>query len=225
MNRILTLARSRLTWSFARDKGLPFSSYFAHVDGHHRIPARAVTLVAVVIVLLSLINIGKSSNLNFLRMIQQKCWVQLFITTASSVALNAILSLSTISLYISYIIPITCLLTKRLRVSTRRAAAGEAYVSDNVIVFGPWTLGRWGAFINMYALCYACLMVPFLALPSTLPVTKTTMNYAGPVFCGMLVLAFVDYQFRGKGQFKGPAREIEWNGEEGLVDNSACIVS
>lgn len=51
--------RSRLTWAFARDKGLPFSEYFAHVNEHHRIPTRAVSLVAIVVVLLSLINIGK----------------------------------------------------------------------------------------------------------------------------------------------------------------------
>lgn len=124
-------------------------------------------------------------------------------------ALNAILSLSTIALYVSYIIPIACLLSKRLRVRTRRAAPGEAYVSDNAIVFGPWTLGRWGPFINLYAICYACLMIPFLALPSELPVTATTMNYGGPVFCLVLVLAVIDYQLRGKGRFVGPAREIE----------------
>lgn len=128
-------------------------------------------------------------------------------------ALNAILSLSTVSLYVSYIIPIACLLSKRLRVSTGRAAAGEAYVSDNAIVFGPWSLGRWGSAVNIYALCYACLMVPFLLLPSERPVTATTMNYAGPVFGMVLILAIIDYQLRGKGKFKGPTREIEENGE------------
>lgn len=52
-------------------------------------------------------------------------------------------------------------------------------------------------------------MVPFIALPSVLPVTGATMNYAGPVFALVLVLAYVDHHLRGKGHFKGPAREIE----------------
>lgn len=51
-------------------------------------------------------------------------------------------------------------------------------------------------------------MVPFLALPTVMPVTATPMNYAGPVLGLVLVLACIDYQLRGKGQFKGPAREI-----------------
>lgn len=62
--------------------------------------------------------------------------------------------------------------------------------------------------MNIYALCYACLIVPFLALPSELPVTAETMNYAGPVFLGVLVVATLDYLGRGRKSFKGPAREI-----------------
>ena len=175
---------SRLTWAFARDKGLPFSDFFAHVDGHHQIPTRPISLVSVVVILLSPINIG------------------------STVAFNALLSLSTIGLYVSYIIPIACLLSKRLRAGTRRASPGEAHVSDHVIVFGPWTLGQFGPFVNAYALCYACLMVPFMALPSFTPVNAITMNYAGPVFGLVLVLALVDYLLRGRKRFRGPSREI-----------------
>lgn len=176
---------SRLTWSFARDKGLPFSDFFAHVDNHYLVPTRAISLVAVVVVLLSFINIG------------------------SSVALSAILSLSTISLYLSYIIPIACLLLKRLRVSTRRAAPGQAFVGEDAIVFGPFCLGRFGVLINSYALCYACMMVPFLALPTLLPLTKETMNYAGPILCLVLLFAAVDYRLRGKRNFHGPRREFD----------------
>jgi len=176
---------SRLTWAFARDDGLPFSTFFKHVNGTYFVPARSIFLVSAVIVLLSLINIG------------------------SSVALNAILSLSTISLYVSYIIPIACLLYKRLRVRTRRAdAAGGAYVGDDAIVFGPFTLGKFGPAVNLYAVCYATMMLPFLALPTTMPLTAGTMNYAGPLFLLVLLFAGVDYAVRGKAKFHGPAREV-----------------
>lgn len=176
---------SRLTWAFARDDGLPFSNYFKHVEQKRKIPARAVALVSTVIVLLSLINIG------------------------SSVALNAILSLSTIALYTSYIIPIACLISMRLRVKEKvyTALAGHAEISEERLVFGPWNLGRWGMFINIYGACYATLLVPFMALPTQLPLTQTTMNYAGPIFLFVLCFAVVDYLVRGRKVFVGPRRE------------------
>lgn len=176
---------SRLTWAFARDDGLPFSGYFKHVDVRYRVPGRAVGLVSLVIVLLSLINIG------------------------SSVALNAILSLSTIALYTSYIIPITCLIFMRLRVKDKvyDSPAGHAEISEERLVFGPWNLGRWGMAINIYGACYATLLVPFMALPTSLPLTSETMNYAGPIFGFVLCFASVDYLVRGRKVFVGPRRE------------------
>ncbi|KAL1644092.1 hypothetical protein SLS61_008922 [Didymella pomorum] len=113
---------SRMTWAFARDDGLPFSMYLKHVDPTHKVPKRSITLVSIIVVLLSLINIG------------------------SSTALSAILSLSTIALYVSYIIPITCLIFLRLRVpaTVYTAPAGHANVTEERLVFGPWNLGRWG---------------------------------------------------------------------------------
>ncbi|KAF2796058.1 amino acid transporter [Melanomma pulvis-pyrius CBS 109.77] len=145
---------SRLTWAFARDDGLPFSGYFKHVDATYRVPIRSIALVSIVIVLLSLINIG------------------------SSTALNAILSLSTIALYTSYIIPITCLIFMRFRVPDKiyDSQAGRAEISEGQLVFGPWNLGP-------------------------------TMNYAGPVFGLVLVFAMADYAIRGRVSFVGPRRE------------------
>lgn len=176
---------SRLTWAFARDDGLPFSQYFKHVDARYKIPIRSIALVGTVIMLLSLINIG------------------------SSTALNAILSLSTIALYTSYIIPITCLIFMRIRVKDKvyDSTAGHAEISEQKLVFGPWNLGRWGLWINIYGATYATLLIPFLALPSSLPLTATTMNYAGPVFGLVLLFAGVDYVVRGRASFVGPRRE------------------
>lgn len=42
------LAGSRLAWSMARDKGLPFSEYFAHVSTRFHIPLR--TMVAILVI-------------------------------------------------------------------------------------------------------------------------------------------------------------------------------
>src|SRR4051794_20512556 len=98
---------SRLTWAFARDGGLPYSEFFAHVgnsfwlsslmanfiqiDTKYHVPFRAIGLVSVTVIALSLLNI------------------------ASTTALNAMFALTTSSLYISYLIPIVLLLLKRIR--------------------------------------------------------------------------------------------------------------
>lgn len=176
---------SRLTWAFARDDGLPFSNYFKRIESKERIPVRCVNLLCVVIVLLSLINIG------------------------SSVALNAILSLSTIALYTSYIIPIACLISMRLRIKEKvyKSAAGHAEVSEDRLVFGPWNLGRYGMLVNVFAVTYATTLLPFMALPTSLPLTRETMNYAGPIFLAVLCFASVDYLVRGRRHYVGPQRE------------------
>ncbi|KAK4546356.1 hypothetical protein LTR36_002033 [Oleoguttula mirabilis] len=160
---------SRLTFAFARDGGMPFSKFFAYVDPHYHIPIRSIALVSVVIVLLSLINIG------------------------SSIALNAILSLSTLALYVSYLIPITLLVMKRLR--------------KEPIEFGPWRLGASGLWINLYAIAFGIYIVIFLPFPVATPVNAASMNYAGPVFLGLLLIALIDWFVRGRKHYVGPTQE------------------
>lgn len=176
---------SRMTWAFARDDGLPFSRYLKHIDSVHKVPARSITLVSTIVLILSLINLG------------------------SSTALSAVISLSTIGLYVSYIIPITCLIILRLRVpvTVYSSTAGHADVSEERLVFGPWNLGRWGLIVNLYAVCYAILLVPFMTLPTSLPLTYMTMNYAGPVFGAVILFAIGDWLYLGRKRFTGPKRD------------------
>ena len=141
------------------------------VNPHYRIPIRAISLVTLVIVLLSLINIG------------------------SSTALNAILSLSTWALYISYLIPITILLLKRVR-------------TPHSITYGPFRLGRFGPLINTYAIIYGVFICIFLPFPPYRPVTKVNMNYAARVFVGVLLFGVCDWFLRGRKRFVGPLREV-----------------
>ncbi|KAK3112776.1 hypothetical protein LTR53_010592 [Teratosphaeriaceae sp. CCFEE 6253] len=175
---------SRLTFAFARDGGLPSSKLFAFVDPHRHIPIRSICLVSVVIVLLSLINIG------------------------SSIALFAILSLSTLALYISYFIPIGLLILKRLR--------------KEHIDFGPFTLGSFGIWINLFAFAFGVFIVIFLPFPATTPVNATTMNYAGPVFLGLVMVALIDWFVRGRNHYVGPTQEtiigLAWVGQEPEID-------
>ncbi|GAA6010600.1 hypothetical protein JCM11491_002990 [Sporobolomyces phaffii] len=79
-------AASRMTHSFARDHGLPFSKFFAKTNQKTGVPDRAVVLTSVLVVIFALIYLGSSS------------------------ALNAILSSSVVFLNISYCIPIALLI-------------------------------------------------------------------------------------------------------------------
>lgn len=86
---------SRLTWAFARDKGIPFSDFFAHVS-HLKItgtaiPLRAVILCAVITGIICIINIP------------------------SSAAFNAMISLTTAGLFASYEIAIVLMFLKKVR--------------------------------------------------------------------------------------------------------------
>ncbi|EAT79626.1 hypothetical protein HBI56_150380 [Parastagonospora nodorum] len=85
------LSTSRQTWAFARDKGLPFSSWISTVNKRLETPANSVTVTCMITIALSLINIG------------------------SDVAFNAIISLNVVSLMITYVISIGAVLYRRIR--------------------------------------------------------------------------------------------------------------
>jgi len=82
---------SRLTWAFARDKGLPYSQALAKIHPRFKLPLNAIILTAGINLLLSLINI------------------------ASVTAFNAMLSLAVISLYLTYVTPIVLILYLRIK--------------------------------------------------------------------------------------------------------------
>ncbi|OQE29820.1 hypothetical protein PENSTE_c002G06906 [Penicillium steckii] len=158
---------TRLTWAFARDNGLPFSDFFAFVDPTFKIPLRALVLVASCIFALSFIQIG------------------------STAAFNAILSLSTLGLYISYLIPLWLLFLKR-------------FMAPQDIPKGTFSLGKLGLPMNLVAILFSTYFVIFLPFPATIPVTGENMNYAGPVLGFVMLFAIGDWIFRGRHKWEGP---------------------
>lgn len=183
---ISTLATvSRQLWSFARDRGVPFASFVAHVSlpfhlsTHHipsnthiqvkpgwNIPLNAVLISFCVTSLLSLINIG------------------------STAAFQAISSLGTNSLLTTYIISIGCVLIRRIR--------GQPLPERR------WSLGRWGGPINVVALCFLCWIWVFLFFPTTTPVTLVGMNWNVLINGGVILLAVGYYFIHGKKVYSGP---------------------
>ncbi|EEH49985.2 uncharacterized protein PADG_06064 [Paracoccidioides brasiliensis Pb18] len=81
---------ARQTFSFARDKGLPFSRWLSAVHPTKHIPANAILVSCLMSALLSLINLG------------------------SSAAFHAIISLNVAALMATYVVSISCVLYRRL---------------------------------------------------------------------------------------------------------------
>lgn len=160
---------SRLTWAWARDGGLP--QYFGHVDKVQRVPLRAVVLATIIAALLSLLNIGSSTYIAF----------------------SAIISLSTLAVYLSYAIVLACVLHARL---------------NGRFVPGPWNLGRAGSVVNLLGLIYTIYIMIWLPFPNYLPVTAANMNYCGPVFGAIMVGVFTLWLARGRVSWDGPNRAV-----------------
>lgn len=160
---------SRLTWAWARDGGLP--QYFGHVDKNQRVPLRAVVLATIIAALLSLLNIGSSTYIAF----------------------SAIISLSTLAVYLSYAIVLACVLHARL---------------NGRFVPGPWNLGRAGSVVNVLGLIYTIYIMVWLPFPNYLPVTAANMNYCGPVFGVIMVGVVTLWLVRGRASWDGPNRAV-----------------
>ncbi|PTU24240.1 hypothetical protein P175DRAFT_0553513 [Aspergillus ochraceoroseus IBT 24754] len=158
---------SRQLWSFARDKGLPFSSFFAYVTPGWNIPLNAVMVSLVATILLSLINI------------------------ISYVALSAIVSLTITSLISAYIVSIGCILLKRLRgepLPYRRWSLGRFGMAINiaamafllpifVFAFFPVTSSVDGQTMNWSVVMY----VGLIAFASIYYVLRGRYQFIAPV--------------------------------------------
>ena len=127
---------------------------------------------------------------NALGLVAILCALLALVNLASTTAFYACISLCTVSLYISYLPPIIFILIRRL--------------SGQPTPLGPWNLGRWGIPMNIIALAYAIFMIIWLPFPTSLPVTKNTMNYAAPLWAGCFLLALLDYITGGHKRFRLP---------------------
>lgn len=134
-------------------------------------PARAVILVSILTLLLSLLNIGSGTY----------------------VAFSAIISLSSMAIYLSYAIVLASVLNARL---------------TEDIKFGEWNLGNFGVPVNILGLVYTAYAFVFLPFPNYLPVTASNMNYSGPVVGVVLVGAITLWFMRARTHWDGPNRAI-----------------
>ncbi|OCT44877.1 putative amino acid permease [Cladophialophora carrionii] len=107
----------------------------------------------------------------------------------SSSAFLAFVSVGVIALAVSYAIPIAIsVVHRRKEVSTARWNCGP--------IIGP--------IVNGVALCWISFEVVLFSMPSALPVTVVTMNYASVVFVGFMCISAVWYAVHARKVYKGP---------------------
>jgi amino acid transporter len=128
--------------------------------------------------------------LNSLALISVICFILSLIYIGSSTAYNAIISLSAIGLHVSYVIPILFFLLRKIR--------------GPPLAYGPFRLGRWGIPVNMFSLAYLFFVILWMPFPVMKPVTRETMNYAGPVLLLIIIAALADWMISGKKRFEIP---------------------
>jgi amino acid transporter len=150
----ITVAASRCTWAFARDKAIPLSRVWSKVDERHDTPIWALFLTTVVQMLLGLINLGSSS------------------------AFLAFVSVGVMALAVTYAIPIVISM-----------ADGRKEVD-----VAPFHMPRGtGWLVNGVAVLWIAFEVVLFSMPTVLPVTEVTMNYAIVVFVGIMAMSGVWY--------------------------------
>lgn len=163
---------SRTAWAFARDKAIPFDAYFAHVSKGQQIPVRMVVLVSILQALLGLLYLG------------------------STTAFNAVLSMSILGMYASYLLPIVFMLARRGR---RDHPAG--------VPRGVFRLGRVGGYMtNVASVLWLVFAMVFSTFSSFMPVDARNMNYSVVVMSGWLVFGVVYYYAGGKGRYMEPSQ-------------------
>src|SRR5271165_705835 len=116
-------SNSRVIYAFARDNGMPFSRLWRTVTKTHATPGPAIWLSVVLS----------------------------FVIAISSGAFSVVTSMSTVALYVSYVVPIY--LGWRAR---QRGAWGE---------IAPWNLGRFSNAINIIAMGWTGFICVILVMP------------------------------------------------------------
>jgi amino acid transporter len=142
---------SRVIWAFARDEGLPASGLWKRVSHTHSTPVYAIWL----------------------------CVIAAFLGAVYSKAYPVVTSISTIGLYISYVIPVFL----HLR-------AGK-------IERGPWHLGGYSKAINVVAVLWVIFLSVILSLADII-------NTGASILAVTIALALW-YGLRERWRFKGPS--------------------
>lgn len=164
---------SRTLYAFSRDGGIPDRGWFGKLTSY-KTPVNAVWIIV-------LVAIGFGS-LEF----------------ASTVAVNAIFSLTATALDSSYAVPIMMKLL---------------FMNHPEVKFkpGPFSLGKgflmW--FINLAAISWVAFICLILSFPTVQPVTLENMNYSWVIGISIVLLSMLWYFLQAREWYQGPVGNLE----------------
>ncbi|KAI5480374.1 hypothetical protein MNV49_000949 [Pseudohyphozyma bogoriensis] len=160
---------SRVYFAFARDGGLPFSHIWRKVNHRTKTPVMASGLVWSIGALLGCLSF------------------------AGPAAINDIFTITAISQYLTFGIPIALKLCCKDRFRP-----------------GPWNLGKWSTFTNIAGLAFVSLIVPVLCFPSVRgdDLNAKTMNYSSVAYGCWITIPIIYYILRGRKHFRTPQPRV-----------------
>lgn len=153
----------RMWYAFARDDGMPGSGLIKQIHPTWRTPVWSILITTALAV----------------------------VVCVYAAAFFVITSISTITLYLAYAIPIY------LNWRNRRTGQGEHVNASNA----PWNLGKWAPIINVIALGWVALITVVFCLPPNELVLWSMVGFAITLAAYWLVVA--------RGRFVGPAAAAE----------------
>ena len=148
---------SRAVYALARDGGMPKAKFFSRVNPKHGTPGPAIWAVVVATI----------------------------VAMAWSGAIPVVTSLSTVALYLAYIIPVILGLRARNCVPSWTESA-------------VWSAGKWGRTLNWCAIVYAIFICFVLIMPPN--------ALAGKTLAGVVAILILIYWLSVRRKFRGP----EW---------------
>ncbi|KAK4684943.1 choline transport protein, partial [Tremellales sp. Uapishka_1] len=164
-------------WSFACDGALPFKSHLQHISPRLNVPVLAIVVSAVPVGIVGVLYL------------------------ASTTAYNSIVGSAIILSYLSFVVPIVCLMLGKRNLSRER-----------------WfKLGRFGWLVNSVVVIWCGFAGVMWLFPLTSAPTGGTMNYAVVVLGIMAVLALADWLFYARHRFAGPTSD-EWFAATQVLD-------
>jgi amino acid transporter len=151
----------RMWYAFARDDGMPGSSLLKRVSGVHRTPAWAIVITSVLAVLVCVY----------------------------AAAFTVVTSISTIALYLAYVIPIFLNFRNRMR-------GRGAWMTRSI---APWSMGSYAPIVNALAIVWVAFITVVFMLPPNQLVFWTML--------GLSVFMAVWWLARSRRVFRGPSGE------------------
>ncbi|KAF2832742.1 amino acid transporter-like protein [Ophiobolus disseminans] len=116
------------------------------------------------------------------------------INIGSATVFNAVVSLTVAGLLGSYLIPFSLFFYKRIKYPAQ-------------LTPGPWSLGRYGVWVNGFAIAWCVVVMFFSFWPASVPVEPVNMNWSVVLWSAVILFALGFWGLHGRKVYKGPVFE------------------